>query len=694
MQQRFFVLIAIGFLVTALPHTAAAGSISAPPNNLGLVAYWSFDDGSGSVATDFSGNTNHGNLSGGPSWVTGKRDTALFFDGSDTDNNQTVVVPAGSTNPELAISGDVTISAWIKPSSSYYDTAQAALRVGQGSDLQYSLFYNAPSQYPYMQWYDGSFKSVAGTTGSVPLDQWSHVTIVRSGTTLSFYVNGSFTNSGTVTAPTVTAASLAIGRTNNGAVPQDFSGVIDEMRIYNRAMGASEIQALYERGRIVVGRSRQLEDISGLVGWWAFDGKDVSGTTLEDRSGNNIDGTITGAVVTRGIAGQGMLFEDTDSVTTADNAALHITDYTLAFWIRQTTALDNNWNLIVGNGDGTSASDGTGGRIPAVYFNNSADGALHWRSSTDVSGNDGLNTPAGTVEQDEWVHIVGIKNGTDLTIYKNGIEIDNVTLQSATSGTGYGGIRMRSDSRNTVDFVLDDVRFYNRAITEAELKRIYNANRPSEVATTNGTGSLADGLIGLWSFDGPDVSTTTAIDRSGSSMDGTLTNSPEKTIGVIGQALTFNDVDDSYVEMGAPAAAQINTGTVSAWVKTTNPGSSFRGIITKSQVYGMYLWGGIFGVYDNGTPAFRSTGVSLDDGEWHHVVSVFDSGVSNGTLLYIDGELVLTTTTTHTGSGNLRIGIGQGGVSQIINGSVDNVRLYNRRLSASEVQRLYNQGRR
>jgi len=57
---------------------------STPPNNLGLVGYWKFDDGTGMQATDFSGNGNRGTLSGStlPTWTSGKKGEALSFDGS------------------------------------------------------------------------------------------------------------------------------------------------------------------------------------------------------------------------------------------------------------------------------------------------------------------------------------------------------------------------------------------------------------------------------------------------------------------------------------------------------------------------------------------------------------------------------------------------------------------------------------
>src|SRR5262245_53133567 len=85
------------------PNTAeAALTLSKPPNNLGLVGYWSFNEDAGTIATDFSGDRNHGSMSGianpptaASGWTNGKRGTALRFDGT----NDTVVVT--DTNDSL-----------------------------------------------------------------------------------------------------------------------------------------------------------------------------------------------------------------------------------------------------------------------------------------------------------------------------------------------------------------------------------------------------------------------------------------------------------------------------------------------------------------------------------------------------------------------------------------------------------------
>src|SRR3989338_8641011 len=87
------------------PLFADAGALSKPPNNLGLMGYWPFEEGVGTRAGDYSGNGNNGTLTNGPTWDVGKKGSALHFDGSDSYVTRT-------GNNVASTSG--TITAWVK----------------------------------------------------------------------------------------------------------------------------------------------------------------------------------------------------------------------------------------------------------------------------------------------------------------------------------------------------------------------------------------------------------------------------------------------------------------------------------------------------------------------------------------------------------------------------------------------------
>lgn len=156
--------------------------------------------------------------------------------------------------------------------------------------------------------------------------------------------------------------------------------------------------------------------------------------------------------------------------------------------------------------------------------------------------------------------------------------------------------------------------------------------------------------------------------------------------------IDFNVGTSDYVSFSSnPAALKIGTGTISLWIKTSDAGSGYRGVLIKASAYGIYLNANIFIIYDWST-GDRSTGVNVADGTWKHLAVTFNSGVVNGTKLYINGSLSLTTTMTvvHQNS-NITIGSGGGG-GQLFDGLIDECVIFNRALTGPEVADLYNSG--
>lgn len=198
-------------------------------------------------------------------------------------------------------------------------------------------------------------------------------------------------------------------------------------------------------------------------------------------------------------------------------------------------------------------------------------------------------------------------------------------------------------------------------------------------------------LVGHWTFDANDISGATAYDRSGQGNNGTLTNGPTQITGQVGGALNFDGVSQ-LVSYSNPPAVQISDGTIVSWVKTSNAGAGYRGIFTKSQAFGTYFFNNIFGAYDPGSGAFRSSSINAADGNWHQAVLVFSSGNSGASKLYLDGVVVnsSTTITILLQTGAPRSGMGQGGTPQCFLGLIDDVRIYNRALTPTEITTLYN----
>jgi hypothetical protein len=154
-------------------------------------------------------------------------------------------------------------------------------------------------------------------------------------------------------------------------------------------------------------------------------------------------------------------------------------------------------------------------------------------------------------------------------------------------------------------------------------------------------------------------------------------------------AFTFDGSND-YINFGNSSAVQQSSGTLSAWAKASSPGGGYRGIIAKQGVYGLFYTDSVLVAYDWAADAPRSTGVNIADNTWKNVVLTYQSGVSNGTRIYINGVSVLTTTITVLNqTGNL-FGGAEANAGQYAACQISSFNMYNRALTAQEVLHNYN----
>jgi hypothetical protein len=171
-------------------------------------------------------------------------------------------------------------------------------------------------------------------------------------------------------------------------------------------------------------------------------------------------------------------------------------------------------------------------------------------------------------------------------------------------------------------------------------------------------------------------------------IDGTLVNGVGFTTENNG-AFTFDGSND-YINFGNSSAVQQSSGTLSAWAKASSPGSSYRGIIAKQGAYGLFYTDSVLVAYDWAADAPRSTGINIADNTWKNVVLTYQSGVSNGTRIYINGVSVLTTTITIQSQVANLFGGAEANASQFASCQASSFKMYNRVLTATEVLQNYN----
>ena len=169
---------------------------------------------------------------------------------------------------------------------------------------------------------------------------------------------------------------------------------------------------------------------------------------------------------------------------------------------------------------------------------------------------------------------------------------------------------------------------------------------------------------------------------------GTLVNGVGFTSSNNG-AFTFDGSND-YINFGNGSAVQLSSGTLSAWVKASSPGAFYRGIIAKQGAYGLFFLNGVLIAYDWTADLARTTEIDIADNTWKNVVLTYQSGVSSGTFIYLNGVSVMTTTITVLNQINNLFGGAEANASQFAACQISTFNIYNRALTAQEVLQNYN----
>jgi hypothetical protein len=218
--------------------------------------------------------------------------------------------------------------------------------------------------------------------------------------------------------------------------------------------------------------------------------------------------------------------------------------------------------------------------------------------------------------------------------------------------------------------------------------------------TTAAQTAPPSGLVGYWKLD--ELSGSLAADSSGNGGTGALLNGPSHVPGRVGGALSFNGVDES-VSIPHTAVLDSYPITVSLWVNTTttNQGSLVNKYLPSSfSGYQVFTTGGSLCAWyfrDASNFVWDGSGCTLatpgfNDGQWHQVVFVVDA---SGGRLFVDGTLRVSQPWTGTAGATtttqgLSLARYPGTASPYLPGQLDDVRIYNQALSASDVASLLN----
>lgn len=208
---------------------------------------------------------------------------------------------------------------------------------------------------------------------------------------------------------------------------------------------------------------------------------------------------------------------------------------------------------------------------------------------------------------------------------------------------------------------------------------------------------LADTPAGYWRLDEP--AGTLAADTSGHSLNGLyqgspILGSPSLLASDADASAKFNGTTQNVDITGNPAALQLASGTVECWVSPTGHSSGFTGIVSKNGAYflGFNVNTNTLATFDFHNSVARVSGTTLTNGTTYHLVLTFQSGVTNGTQIWVNGVSILTTTITVQSQANdLTLASNTPG-TQDYPGTLDEVAAYNYVLTPTQIAAHYATG--
>jgi hypothetical protein len=261
-KTRFVLAVAVLLLGASVGQASAA-------DDPYLVGWWQFEEGSGTVAKDSSGHGHNGTLNGGPQWVGGPLGGALDFDGT----NDFVEIP---DDPDFSITDAITITAWTNMRTTSSGEMAIVSKGGwAANDLPYELTEERGAVI-FWQFYNDAGRDSC-SPNSPAAGEWHHIAATYNGKVFQCYIDGVLAQEWAYAgAMPKNTASVTIGRRSRGGT--FFNGMIDDVRLYDRALTAGQINVVLAGGAPVYGKAENPSPADGahavtmpLLQWGAGD---------------------------------------------------------------------------------------------------------------------------------------------------------------------------------------------------------------------------------------------------------------------------------------------------------------------------------------------------------------------------------------------------------------------------------------
>ncbi len=621
----------------------------------GLVGLWKFNETTGTVAADSSGNSNNGTYVGNPTLgVTGARGLGAYF----SADGKYMTAPASTTLNALGVSNaDFSVAFWVNPSAATggwrplihkgsidFERGPGVWLHPSDNGIHFRISTNSNSN-------DG-----ADSVAALPSGSWSHIACVKAGNKWRCYVNGTLDTEYTLSAGTVgNSGPLYVG---DDPWYAGSNTSMDDVRVYSRALTGADVNflaqtAIAKRLLLVVVNSVSLST-----------GESFRKSLFEDY----------GYVVTPISATASQATFDTSAVANdvayicqeinSSDLNTKLTDKPLGV-VSEKGALADTFAMA------SSYSNPSGTTLTITKNNHYITSTFAIGSITIMNSSQPLDTFSGTFSPD-FNQLGSISGAAALFCVEQGGKLSNSTTAAGRRVQlpwGGSGCVISELSSNGIVLV-------TRAL------------------------AWAGGVVGYWKLD--ETSGTTANDSSVNVLNGTLTNSSfdtSSTAGSVGTALSVDGVDD-YITIPNSSVVQLTKAlSMSAWIKGSGSwgtGSYANVIVRKGDSnpnnYQFAIENGFVAMGLDGNDGSNAHGNTLlQAGVWYHVAATWDGSYIR---IYVNGVLDNTPTARAAPVGTDTRALylcGRISTTDVFCGVVDDIRLFNYALDVDELLVVKNQ---
>ena len=648
--------------------TCTTNTVDYPTTNL---AYYKLDSSAADQTTNnYDGTANDITFYNGQQYSQG-----AVFNGN-SGNTGTSYINTGLTWPGGT---EISWSGWIKTPGGINQYL-----VGDFDSLGTNLSQRFAIQFHNTDvLFIGTSNGVAETfnnLGSISayLDKWTHVAVTVNGTTVTAYLDGSLFGTATGTALSAGANPFAIGAYTAAVNSQSVQGVMDQVRFFSTELTASQVTELYKEVQCPCTTDNN-DNPTTNVAYYKLDGNANDAT-------NTYNGTWFGTeAYAYGPYGVSAVFNGSTSyIDTQFNQDVS-TAFTWSLWFNSDVS-DTSYRLLIDKTNPNPSYPGAGIALQAGNVYGMINGT---GTSLTYTGN--------SYNINQWYHVALTSNGSTVKLYLNSVEVGTGSVSTINTSQNI----LIGDSvtwTTNYDGAIDQVRIFSSALSATQITSLYDEVYCNTVSKLNIFNEGTSSCLALYEFE------DNADSTESSSYDGTWFGTEAYGGGQYKKAGIFNGSTSKIV---LPTLSSdfvgANSRSVSAWVRITSTPSASLCIFNSGDAATLEAFGYFIGTSRQIIISYYnknwSTSEIISLNTWNHIVFTYNGGAvetSSNSAVYINGTLATlgSATGSATGSANTSntnhaIGVFNATSALFFDGSIDQVRLFNKELTATEVLQVY-----